>query len=281
METPVPRDIKASGVRLRVLEVGSGPPVLLLHGLFVDHRSWNGVLPYLADDFRLVAPDLPGFGESEKPPPGKFPYGVEAFAETVADLYAGLDIGRAAVVGHALGGAVALALASQHPELVSRLVLVDSLCYDAPLDAHRRIVLTPLVGGFVFKQLWSRTTFRSFFRDMVLSPGADEAAIRRVDEYYEAFNSPASRGSALATLRATVDTRTVVAQTARIAVPVLIVWGRHDRLYPAGFGHRLSREIRGAGFELMNTGHAPHEELPGEFAAVLGRFLRAERPSRV
>src|SRR5689334_25405900 len=123
------RDVTASGVRLRVAEDGSGPPVVLLHGLFVDHSSWDGVIASLCSDFRLIAPDLPGFGESEKPPASRFPYGVDAFSEAICDLYAALEVGRAAVVGHALGGGVALALAARHPELVSRLVLIDALCY--------------------------------------------------------------------------------------------------------------------------------------------------------
>ncbi|HEX3596656.1 MAG TPA: alpha/beta hydrolase [Polyangiaceae bacterium] len=272
------RDIKANGVRLRVALSGNGPPVVLLHGLFTHHGTWDAVIDEMSSEFRLVAPDFPGFGESEKPSASRFAYDIGAFTEVVADLFAGLDLGRAAVVGHALGGAVALALAARHPELVSRLVLVDSVCFDAPVDLRRRIALFPFVGGFVLKQLWGRATFRSFFRTDVLSdrPGYP---LERIDGYYEKFNDPAARGSALATLRGTRDTRTIEAQTDRIQVPTLVVWGRADRLVPARFGQRLSRQIRGAGFELMDTGHAPHEELPAEFAAVLRRFLRAERPS--
>jgi pimeloyl-ACP methyl ester carboxylesterase len=272
------RDIKANGVRLRVALSGSGPPVVLLHGLFTHHGTWDAVIDEVSSEFRLIAPDFPGFGESEKPPSSRFSYDVGAFAEVVADLFAGLDIGRAAVVGHALGGAVALTLAARHPELVSRLVLVDSVCFDAPVDLRTRIALFPLVGGFVMKQLWGRATFRSFFRSEVLSnrPGYP---VERIDAYYDKFNDPAARGSALATLRATRDTRPIEAQTDRVQVPTLVVWGRADRLVPARFGQRLSRQIRGAGFELMDTGHAPHEERPTEFAAILRRFLRAERPS--
>ena len=102
--------------------MGNGPPVVLLHGLFVDHRIWDGVTAALAEEFRVVAPDLPGFGESEKPGPSRFDYGVDAFAEAIADLYAGLEIGRAALVGHGLGAAIALTVAARHPELVSHLV---------------------------------------------------------------------------------------------------------------------------------------------------------------
>jgi pimeloyl-ACP methyl ester carboxylesterase len=271
------RDVKANGVRLRVAMSGEGPPVVLLHGLFVHHGTWDAVVDEASSEFRMIAPDFPGFGESEKPPASRFAYDVGAFAEVVADLFAGLDLGRAAVVGHALGGAVALTLAARHPELVSRLVLVDSVCFDAPLDLRRRIALLPVVGGFVLKQLWGRATFRSFFKNDVVSD--PDYPTERIDEYYDAFNDPAARGSALATLRATRDTRPIEAQTARVQAPTLVVWGRADRLVPARFGQRLSRQIRGAGFELMDAGHAPHEERPAEFAAILGRFLRAERPS--
>lgn len=272
------RDVKVQGVRLRVTECGEGPVVVLLHGLFMDHRTWDVVAGELAREFRVVAPDLPGFGDSEKPPASKFRYDVDAFAEVIADLYAGLDLGRAAVVGHALGGAVAIALAARHPELVSRLVLVDSLCFETPLDLRRRIALLPVVGGFVFKQLWSRGTFRGLFKDTVVS-GADAGLLEKIDRYYDAFNGPASRGSALATLRATHDTRAVVAQTARIGAPTLVIWGRDDRSFPPRFGRRLAHQIHGAGFELMNAGHAPHEELPEEFSALVTRFLRHERAS--
>jgi pimeloyl-ACP methyl ester carboxylesterase len=271
---PVHRDVTASGVRLRVVEVGSGAPVLLLHGLFMDNKSWDGVLGILRSDFRVIAPDLPGFGDSEKPPASRYPYGIEAFAEAVCDLYGGLGMGRAAVVGHGLGGAVALTLSARHPELVSHLVLVDALCYATELDLPRRIALTPFVGSFVFKQLWGRSTFRAMYRDTLVSTHAkvDNA---RIDGYYETFNTPAARGSALATLRATVDTRSVVADTARVNARTLVVWGRTDKLYPAALGQRLARQIRGAGFKLLDTGHAPQEEAPVELAHTIRDFLRA------
>lgn len=275
-EAPVHRDIKASGVRLRVSQAGEGQPVVLLHGLFVDHTTWQPVIDLLSAHFMVVAPDLPGFGQSEKPPASRFPYGTEAFAEAVADLYAGLDLGRAAVVGHGLGGAVALTLASRHPELVSRLVLVDAVCYETPLDFRRRLALLPVVGGFVFKQLWGKTTFRAFFRNSIFSPNFD-VPNERLDRYYDAFNTPASRGSALATMRATADTRSIVAHLSRVTTKTLVVWGRRDRIYPAGYGQRLSREIRGAGFELIEAGHAPHEEDPQAFSRVVERFLADER----
>ena len=100
------RDVTASGVRLRVVERGTGPKLLLLHSLFMDHSTWDPLAQDLAKDFCVITPDLPGYGESEKPAPSRFAYDVAAFTSAIADLYAALSLGRATVVGHGLGGAI-------------------------------------------------------------------------------------------------------------------------------------------------------------------------------
>lgn len=274
------RDIVGSGVRVRVYEQGpiDAPVVLCLHSLFVDARAFTALAALLSDEFRVVCPDLPGYGDSEKPPPNRFSYGVDAFAEALVDLYGGLGLRRAFVIGHGLGGSIAMTLAARHPELVSRLVLIDPICRQIPLFLGHRALLVPFVGGIVYKQLVGRTAFRTIFRDRLYGEGAPVSG-QTIDAYFESFNSPAGRGSLLATLRATSDTRPVLAQTVRLNLPTLVIWGRHDRFQPASFGQRLSREIRNAGFELFNAGHSPHEEFPSELAPSLRRFLRAERPS--
>lgn len=266
------RDVTASGVRLRVVDEGSGPPVVLVHGLFMDHRTWDGVRRELSDTFRVITPDLPGFGQSEKPPPQRFPYGIDAFVDAIADLYAGLELGRAALVGHDVGGAVALTLAARHPELVSHLVLVSPWLHPDGVAPESQLARLPLFGNLVFKQLVGRGLFRSYFHER-LSWRHEPAASERIDAFYESFNTPAARGSALATLCATADTRAVLAQTARIQTKTLIVGGHADRLCPPRVGQRLAREIRGAGFELLDAGHAPQEEHPHELAALIRRFL--------
>jgi pimeloyl-ACP methyl ester carboxylesterase len=271
------RDIKSSGIRLRVTEVGEGPPVLLLHTALLDRTSWSPTIEQLSSSFRVVAPDLPGFGESEKPTARRFGYTLSEFTHVVTDLFAALELGKAHVIGHGLGGAISIALASRNPELVSRLVLADALCYPTPPDVARRIASIPVLGGLLFKQVSGRGMFGSYFRN-VLSSGQTELAPERVQHYFEVFSSPSARSSALQTLRATQDSRPVVAQLRRISAPTLVVWGRRDGVYPAAFGQRLARDIRGAGFMLLDTGHIPQEEAPEEFAQGSKRFLLAERP---
>jgi pimeloyl-ACP methyl ester carboxylesterase len=269
----VHRDVTASGVRVRVVESGSGPSVILLHGLFLDHSTWHPVREALSPAHRVVTPDLPGFGASEKPHTSRFSYRIEAFAEAIADLYAALDLGRASVVGQCLGGAVALALAARHPELVSKLVLIGALCEAPHLGVYGRLGMTPVVGNFVLKQLWGRGVFGAFFRERILSPRAEIDAAR-IDAYYEAFNEPLARGSALETLRAADDPRPLAAKTLGVRAPTLVLWGSADRVVPARLGRRLAREIPDAGLELFETGHAPQEERPRELSETLARFLR-------
>lgn len=279
MTGPVHRDVTASGVRVRVVEDGDGLPIVFVHGMFVDHRSWDGVRNALRSEYRVITPDLPGFGQSEKPAPNRFPYGIDAFAEAIADLYAGLELGRSALVGHGLGGAIALTLAARHPELVSHLVLVGPLSYSERPKLESRLARLPFVGNLVFKQLVGRGLFRAYFRERLLSPEA-RVPTDRIDAFYESFNSPAARGSALATLRSAADTRTVIARTTRIQTPTLVLWGRGDSLYPPSFGPRLAREIRGAAFDLLDTGHLSQEERPDELAFHIARFLRTREVAR-
>src|SRR5690348_16775638 len=121
---PKTSDTSARGARVRLVEAGSGPLLILVHGYLSSHRTWDEVTPSMAERFRVIAPDLPGFGESEKPPASRYEYGFDAFADSLADVVAALDLGRVSVCGHGLGGSVALTLAAKYPDIVDRLVLV-------------------------------------------------------------------------------------------------------------------------------------------------------------
>lgn len=275
------RDVTASGVRLRVSEwpaVSGSPvdpavPVLLLHGLFAPRVSWQGLAERMRHGFRVIAPDLPGFGESEKPAPSRYPYDIPTLAGAVVDLFGGLDIGRAHLVGHGLGGAIALHVAARHPELVSRLVLIAPLCYSTPLHPRLRFAAAPLIGGLLFKQLLGRRAFRAFYGERVNG----SLSANEVDERYESFNTPAGRSALLAVLRSNMDTRTVLADSRLIKAPTLVLWGNQDRMLPPSLGRQLVKEIPHAGFELVDAEHAPHEEAPEAVHPVVSRFLSGLR----
>lgn len=272
------RDVTARGVRMRVLEAGATdrPSLILVHDFLCSHLSFDDIIDSLAPRFHVLVPDLPGFGESAKPPPTRHSYGVEGFAECIADLVAAYGLGRAAVLGHGLGGAVALTLATHYAELVTRLALVDPLCYPFPLSFKTRLLLLPVAGGVLFKQLYGRRLFRNYFTDQVFSRGA-AIPQERLDRHYRYFNTPSARESAYAVLRAAVDTRPVAARITRVSQPTLIMWGRDDRLLPPAFALRLAREMTNTRLELFDTGHSPHEERPQDFVFVATEFFEGKR----
>jgi pimeloyl-ACP methyl ester carboxylesterase len=238
-----------------------------------SHVSWQDVLPSLGSTFHVIAPDLPGFGESEKPSPARYRYSLDAFAESLVDLVAALDLGRVSVCGHGLGGAVALTMAADHPDVVDRLVLVSPLVYAPRVDAVIRLSMQPVVGPILFKQLYGPRLFMNHFRKYVYGPLA-KLPTERVHYLYEAFNAPAAREAAYATMQSMLDARSLVARIPRVTAPTLVAWGRQDQAHPVANGRRLARELGGARFEVFECGHSPNEECPLPFVETVTAFLR-------
>jgi len=270
---PTTRDVAARGARIRFVEAGSGPPLVLVHDYLASRASWDDVLPRLSSRFRVIAPDLPGFGESEKPPPSRYRYDFEAFCESLADLVAALGLGRVSLCGHAMGGAVALTLAATYAHVVDKLVLVNPLVYPPRPDALSRIASIPVLGPLVFKQLYGRALFRSRFFGDAPPATEDDAASRRVDHFFDLFDAPAAREAAYATMHAMLDTRPLTASVPRVTAPTLVAWGRANRASPVEQGRRLARELGGARFEVFDCGRSPAEEVPEAFTNAVTSFL--------
>jgi pimeloyl-ACP methyl ester carboxylesterase len=267
---PTTRDVAARGARIRFVEAGSGPPLVLVHDYLASHVAWDDVLPRLAQHFRVVVPDLPGFGESEKPPPGRYRYGFDGFSESMVDLLAALGLPRVSLCGHAMGGAVALTIAANHPHVVDKLVLVNPLVYPPRPDTLSRIAGLPVLGPLVFKQLYGRALFRSRFAG---------SAMARRDRLFEIFDVPAAREAAWATMLAMQDTRPLTASVPRVSAPTLLAWGRSNHSTPVEQGRRLARELGGARFEVFDCGMSPAEEVPEAFAKAVIAFLSGGRGS--
>jgi pimeloyl-ACP methyl ester carboxylesterase len=263
-------EVSLRGLRVHYAEAGSGPALLLVHGLLVSHKEWRLVLPRLQEHFRVLAPDLPGFGQSDKPSPDAYPYTREAYAETLSELLRALDVPQAHVCGHSMGGGVALTFAADHPERLERLSVLDSACYPFPLSAKGRLPLLPGIGPLIFKKAYRRPVFRDYFRNDVFSgdPGLD---MTQVDEYYDDFDSPEGREAAYAALkRATVDIEGLAPKISRIEARSLVLWGDDDRIFPVSLAHRLVRELPRATLRVMpDCGHAPNEQLPAHTAEHL------------
>jgi pimeloyl-ACP methyl ester carboxylesterase len=221
----------------------------------------------------VIAPDLPGFGASEKPDPQRYAYGWDAFADSIADLVAGLGLGRVHVCGHGMGGGVALALAARHPALVHKLVLVDALVYASDEQLLDRVGRVPLLGGLLWRQVMGHALFRAYVEASVYG-GCTNVPAGRVDGFFDTFNVPAARQAAHASIVAKADTRPLVARLPRVNAESLVVWGRDDRVAPVEHGRRLSRALKGR-FEVLDCGRCPPDEQPETFAAVVASFLHS------
>jgi pimeloyl-ACP methyl ester carboxylesterase len=272
LRQPIARDVAARGARIRFVEAGNGPPLVLVHDYLASRVAWDDVLPRLAMHFRVIAPDLPGFGESEKPSPSRYRYDFDAFSESLVDLVAAIGLARLSLCGHAMGGSVALTMAANHAHLVEKLVLVNPLVYPARPDALARIASVPVFGPLLFKQLLGRTLFRNRFFAQA-PPDANTGPARRVEHLFDLFDAPAAREAAYATMRAMLDTRPLTASIPRVTTPTLVVWGRRNPTSPVSEGRRLSRELGGSRFEVFDCGASPAEECPEAFAKVVTSFL--------
>lgn len=275
----VHRDVSSAGVRLRCTEwrtLDDGldkPAIIALPGVLSPRHSFAEVARSLADEFRVFAVDLPGFGESEKHSPTRYNYSIPSFMEAIADLFGGLSIPQAHVLGHGVGGAVALKLGAHHPELVRRIALIAPLVHPPRLPLGHQLLLAPVLGGLFFQQLLGKSWFFRIYRARV-NPHvrADDLA-----GYYESLSSPPTRAALLATLRGCTDGSSLIADCRRVRAPSLILWGLEDRLMPIEMGRQLSREMPQAGLELLPSFHAPHEELPLATARVLADFFSGRR----
>ncbi len=269
--------IEIDGVRVHYEEAGerSDPAILLIHGFCASSLVWRDVLESLpARGFRVVAPDLVGFGFSDKP--RAWEYTIEAQARVVVRLMDELGIESAAVVGSSYGGAVAATCALDYPERVSRLVLVDAVSND---DVKRQRLLrlgaTPLMGDVVAPLvLGSRGLMGRRMRQAYAPSNAHLFDDGRETAQLLPLRAASTQRAVLKTLRRW-DAARIEQQAHRIEQPVLLVWGDEDRDVPLKNGERLHALIPHSRlFVFQNCGHLPQEERPSEFTELVAEFCQ-------
>lgn len=264
-------------------EAGSGPVLLLVHGMAGSTENWREVIEPLARAHTVIAPDLPGHGSSE---PGSGDYSLGAHAAGLRDLLVSLGHERATVIGHSLGGGIAMQFTYQFPEMVERLVLVSSGGLGPEVSPVLRVAALPGADLFIAATAGPGQRIGSALARGLgaigLRPNADVAEVARG---YASLADPERRAAFLETLRAVVGTRgQKVAAGDRLylaeALPILIVWGREDPIIPVAHAETALETIPGARLEVFDgVGHLPQIEAPGRFVAVLERFLAATDPA--
>jgi pimeloyl-ACP methyl ester carboxylesterase len=271
--------------RLSYLEAGrhsGGPVVVLLHGLASDSGTWRAVLPLLGRHAHVLAPDLLGSGDSAKPAGAD--YSVGAHAARLRDLLRELELGPVSVVGHSFGGGVAMSFGYQFPERTDRLGLISSGGLGAELNLALRAASVPgaLRAAHAVATLsprWLGQLARHAATGLGLAPGADVDAVARA---LRGFADPGAREAFLRTLRGAVGwSGQRLSAVDRFGLlgerPVLLITGRRDTCIPYQHTLRAHAQLPGSRLEVLDTGHFPHHEHPGDVARILAEFLVAER----
>ena len=276
--------VTVHGHRRAYVMAGSGPALLLLHGLGCDHTTWEPVIDGLAKRYTVVAPDLLGHGASDKP---RADYSVGGFANGMRDLLTVLGIDKATVVGHSFGGGVAMQFGYQFPERTERLVLVGSGGLGPEVSPairaitttgfHQFMGLLTLPGirhvGTGSLRALSRTGMKGF-RDF------DEVA-----SIFQSFRDPASRAAIRHVVRAVVDWQgQIVTMSDRAylteAMPMCVIWGDEDRVIPTSHAQRAAELAPKARIEILpHSGHFPHKDHPDLFVKVLRDFIQTTTPA--
>jgi pimeloyl-ACP methyl ester carboxylesterase len=274
-----PKTVKLHGRSISYVEEGRGPVLLLIHGIAGTCESWRAVIEPLAREHTVLAPDLPGHGTSAA---GSGDYSLGAFASTLRDLLLTLGHERATLVGHSLGGGVAMQFSYQFPELTERLVLVSSGGLGKEVSLLLRAAALPGAGAFIAATAEpGRVVGSALARTLSLVGVRPDADVAEVARGYASLADATRRSAFLATLRSVVATDGQRVQAAdrlylAAAIPVLILWGDRDPIIPAHHGEAAHEAIPGSRLEIFDgVGHMPQIETPARFTASLERFLAA------
>ena len=279
-------EIVLHGHRVRFHRAGEGPLLVLLHGIASTADTWSPVVDALAARHTVLAPDLLGHGASAKP---RGDYSLGAYASGVRDLVAALGYDRATVVGHSLGGGIAMQFAYQFPERVERLVLISSGGLGREVHPILRVATLPfseVVLAFLGGS-WLRTTggaVAGALSRVGLKAGEDLAGVAAG---IASLGDADARGAFVHTARAAIDAGGQrVSATDRLYLaahlPTLIVWGERDPIIPVEHGRAAQAAIPNSRLEIFEgAGHFPHREDPLRFLSVLEAFMRDTEPASV
>ena len=275
--------VQIHGRKLAIRTGGQGGAVVLIHGLAGDSQTWDKVLPSMSEESLVVAPDLPGHGMSDG---GTGDCSLGSYASTIRDLLLSIGIERATLVGHSLGGGIAMQFAYQYPECCERLVLVDSgglgrevswllRAFTLPGTEFLMPVLVPsfaVEAGTRVEQLCHRLGIRS----------------DRISEswhVYASLSDPIRRATFLRTARAVIDPGgQSVSAIDRLylttEIPTLIIWGDQDHIIPVSHAYSAQQAMPGSQVSIVEgAGHFPHAEAPAVFIRLIHEFIAGTSPA--
>lgn len=263
-----------NGVRVHYQEAGAedAPPIILIHGFISSNLIWSHVLlPLARKGFRVIAPDLPGYGYSEKPADAK--YSISEQANSVVGLMDRLGIRKATIVGASYGGAVAATMALDYPDRVHRLILIGAVTND---DAKKKLLLRvsamPLIGDIATPLfLGSRWVLKKRMENMYRRMGKPINE-KMVASRHHLLATANTHRAMIRTARAWSANR-IEREAALIRQPAMILWGDHDDHFPVENAFRLRDAMPNSKLIVFrNCGHLPPAEHPQKFVEVVAEF---------
>lgn len=277
------RFVEIHGVRQAVVDQGDGDEVLLLvHGMAGSAETWRAVLPQLAKKYRVIAPDLLGHGQSSKP---RTDYSLGAFAVGLRDLLDELGVRSATVVGHSLGGGVAMQFLYQHPEYCRRLVLIGSGGLGPDVGWILRLLAAP-GAELVMPVIAPPPVLRAgnAVRSWLTSVGLRSPRGAEIWNAYSSFADSETREAFLRTLRSVVDYRgqsvsALNRLNLREALPVLAIWGEDDNIIPVDHAYSALQARPDCRLEILpGIGHFAQVEAPFEVIELIDEFISTTEP---
>jgi pimeloyl-ACP methyl ester carboxylesterase len=278
--------VELHGHRVIYRIAGSGPPVVLIHGMVNSSRHWESVALRLADAYTVIAPDLIGHGDSATP---RGDYSLGAHAASIRDLLTAIGIEGATIVGHSLGGGVAMQFFYQFPQRTERLVLVSSGGLGHEVSPLLRGAALP--GATVLLALATKprvlAALLNASEQLRQRGSGKDTYLRSIARALQPLERPGAREAFLQTLRSVIDVRGQrVSARDRLyllsAMPTLIVWGARDNTIPLSHGRQTHEAVPGSRFEILpRAAHFPNLEDPEGLAAALRDFIETTRPAPI
>ncbi len=263
-------------VRLYGFREGAGPPVLLLHGFGANLHTWSRVRKSLAEHNEVIAVDLKGFGDSDKPADGR--YSLLDQAELIEGLIDHLRLTDVTLIGHSMGGGVALMtalrLASRQPNPLTRFVLIDSPAYRQAMPGFIAALRLPALGWLITRLLpaafqTKRVIKTAYHPD---TPVPDDL----VEAYARSLRLPGAKSALIAAARHILPDNIdeLTPQYANLDLPALLIHGRQDRVVPLWVSQRLVKQLPAASLRVIeHCGHCPQEEQSQHTARLISDFV--------
>jgi pimeloyl-ACP methyl ester carboxylesterase len=263
-------------VTLAIHESGKGKPIVLIHGLGASSYTWHKIAPELAKTNRVIAIDLKGFGQSDKPLDAH--YSIFDQAKLVDDFITRRGLRGVTLVGHSYGGGVALAVALSQMDAgkhqIEKLVLIDSVAYRQPLPFFFQVLRTPILGELGMSLVPPEVQMT---RALSIAYHDDkQVTADTVNHYASALHTEGGRHALYQTINSLDPdaAETVSRRYPTIRTPALLLWCEHDKIVPLRFGKRLVSDLPDARIDVIeDCGHIPHEEQPEQTLRAIKAFV--------